>query len=76
MTALYESDNMLSDQSFSGETLGVPAVSPGELEEDNVSNLMKCSVVFFQLQPGLRLEVAPLKRTVTGRLGVLSLVAL
>ena len=76
VTALDESDDMLSDQTFSGETLGVPTVCPGELEEDNVSNLMKCSVVFLQLQPGLRLEVAPLKRTLIGGLGVLSLVAL
>ena len=51
MTALDESDVMLRDDSLPGETLGVPAVGPGELEEDNVSNLMKCPVVLLQLTP-------------------------
>ena len=76
VTALYESDDVLGDETFPGETLAVPAVGPGELEEDNVSNLVESSVVFLHLGPGLRLELAPLKRTLAGRLGVLGLVAL
>ena len=76
MTALDESDDMLRDDSLPGETLSVPAVCPGELEEDNVSDLMKCSVVFLQLCRGSRLEVAPLEGTLIGWFGVLSLVSL
>ena len=73
---LDESDDVLSDESFPGETLGVPAVCPGELEEDNVSNLMESSVMFLQVQPAVGLEVTSLKRTLTGRFGVLRLMAL
>ena len=51
VTALDQGDDMLSDETFSGETLRVPTVCPGELEEDNVTNLMKCPVVFLQLAP-------------------------
>ena len=76
VTALDQSDDVLSDQSFPGETLGVPTVCPGELEEDNVSNLMESSVMFLQVQPAVGLEVTSLKRTLTGRFGVLRLMAL
>ena len=49
VTALDESEDVLGDETIAGEALGVPAVGAGELEEDNVSDLMKCSVVFLKV---------------------------
>lgn len=47
VAALDEGEDVLSDETLPREALGVPAVSPGELEEDNVSHQMAQCVMLF-----------------------------
>ena len=75
VAALDDGEDVLGDEARPREALGVPAVGPGELEEDNVSHQMAQCVMLFQISRLRGLELAVFKWTLAGGFGVLGLVA-
>ena len=66
MTALNQRQNMFIQNSTRNKGVGIPFIGLGELEEDDVSNPMKPSIMSFHLRGFPGVEIAVFKRTQIG----------